>query len=388
MALSRRTPSFAAAAMIYAELYDGISPMVQRVSLRVAGQGSTAMLELKNVETQGSQRWSLADMRQVPDQASADAFIFAPDNAGPARLVIREREALRILLSALPDLKPLRPRNGSPLRLLGLAGAAVVAFGAILFALIPFMADKGAEMIPPATEMALGQTTFNQIYPAMGAYECTDPAGQAALAVMQTRLTDGLDLPYPVQVHVVFDPSLNATALPGGYVTLHNGLIQAAETPEEVAAVLAHEIGHVAHRDGTRAVLRRTGSFGIIGLAYGDFLGSSAVAAVTQQLVNSSYSREAEARADAYAHDLLAHAGVSPASLAVFFERLRAEGLDTDLGVFRHLSSHPGLLDRIAASTAAADHGFTQGPPILSGAEWGALQSICQNSAHTAIDKS
>lgn len=368
-------------AMSYAEFFDGITPMVQRVSLRVSGQGEAAVLELKNVETHAEIRWRLADIRQVPDQAREDAFIFTPDNDAPARLVIREAEALRELVTALPDLKTLGAPKGSWRKMVGMVAAAVVAFGAILFGLIPVMADRGAELIPPETEMALGQGLFEQIYPAMGAYECTDPAGQAALNRMQARLTRGLDLPYPIQARVVSEPSLNATALPGGHVTFHRGLIEAAQSPEEVAAVLAHEIGHVAHRDGTRGVLRTMGSFGIIGLVYGDFLGGSAMAAVSQQLITSSYSREAEERADAYAHELLAREGISPGALGVFFQRIRDQGLDMDLGVFQHLSTHPETLTRIEASAAAAAVGFTPGDPVLSAEDWAALQRICGGGA-------
>ncbi|MBO6604955.1 MAG: M48 family metallopeptidase [Roseicyclus sp.] len=378
-------PEFAAkTAMSYAELYDGISPVQQRVSLRVSGEGPQAVLELKNVETHAVLRWSLADMRQVPDQARDDTFIFTPDDTDPARLVIREAEALRVLVLAIPELRPLRPANGSLLKVLGMIGAAAAAFGAILFGLVPFMADRGAEMIPPQTEIALGQTYFEQVYPARGAHECSSPAGDAALAAMQARLTRGVALPFPLRTRVVSDTSLNATALPGGHVTLHRGLIEAAESPEEVAAVLAHEIGHVAHRDGMRAVLQGMGSFGIIGLLYGDFLGGSAAAVVTQQLITSSYSRDAEARADAYAHELLANAGVSPGALGVFFERLQDQGLDIELGVFQHLNTHPELLSRIEASAAAAGIGFVEAGPILSDAEWVALQNICGMAAPPA----
>ncbi len=363
----------------YAEFFDGIRPAIQRVSVTVEGSGPDAVLELKQADTDETLRWHAVDLRLVPDQARDDDFIFANGDDNPARLIIRDYDALKEIFTAIPHVRAVRGHSSFP-RLMAMMGGAMIAFAAILFGLIPFMADRGAEMIPPTAEAQMGASVFEQIYPAMGAYECTDPAGQAALDRMEARLTRDLDLPYPITARVVTEPSINATALPGGHVTFHLGLIEVAESPEEVAAVFAHEIGHVAHPDGTRAVLRSMGSFGVIGLVYGDFLGASAMAAVSQQLLNSSYSRAAEERADAYAQDLLVASGISPAALTVFFERLQNSGDVAELGIFQHFSTHPELADRIAASAAAVGPAVA-GPPILTAEEWAALQNICQENA-------
>lgn len=379
---SIRNPEFASKlALTYAEYYDGVSPVTQRASIRVSGDGSSAVLEVKNATTHAVETWKVSQMRQIADQARDDAFIFAPDDASPARIIVTEYEALRAIFTANPRLKPLTGPRGQWRRLAVMAAGAAASIAGILFLLVPFMADRGAAMIPPQTEAAMGQTAFQSIYPALGAYECSDPAGRAALQTMQARLTQGMDLPYPVVVRVVSDPTLNATALPGGHVTIHNGLIQAAESPEEVAAVFAHEIGHVAHRDGTRSMLRAMGSFGIIGLAYGDFLGGSVVAGVTQQLINSSYSREAETRADDFAHQAMLRAGLPPQALGDFFRRIEAQGPGIDLGVFQHISTHPEMRGRIEAAAAAGAASRADGPPALTADEWLALRNICSSTA-------
>ena len=87
--------------------------------------------------------------------------------------------------------------------------------------------------------------------------------------------------------------------LPGGHVYVFEGLIDKAETPDELAGVIAHEIGHVAHRDGMRAVMQAAGLSFLFGMLLGDFIGGGAVVMAMRTVLQSSYSREIEAAADA-----------------------------------------------------------------------------------------
>ena len=84
---------------------------------------------------------------------------------------------------------------------------------------------------------------------------------------------------------------------PGGRLVFFRGLLEEAENPDEVAAVLAHEIGHVVYRDPTRDALRSAGSLGVLGLLFGDFAGGTVALFIANQLINASYSQAAEARA-------------------------------------------------------------------------------------------
>ena len=372
--MAPRNEAFAAKlALTYAELYDGISPARGRVSLRIKDD----ILEMKNVETHVVTNWRLSEMREVADKSDEDALTFAPDNYDPARLIVREVSAIRALAQTGERFEPLSGPRGQFIRLALVAVAACSGIFGLLFGVIPIFASASAARMPVATEVALGQQVYEDIYVAGGASECRDPAGVAAMAVMEARLTDGVNLPLPLTVRVVRDPSVNATAAPGGHITLHQGLINSAESPEEVAAVLAHEIGHVAHRDGTRGYLRNMGSFGVVGLVFGDVFGVGG-SFVASMLVDASYSREAETEADRFAHDMMINAGLPPAAMAQFFTRLRDEmGENADLGALRHLSTHPELLDRIAAASEAAAQAGPVGPPVLTAEEWAAVQNMC-----------
>jgi len=371
----QRDAKFAAKlALAYGEILDGIRPALQRVSLRLSGDGGT--LELRNTATNTTEIWQLDGLRLVPDQARTDALVLAHQGSGDARLILRDHEAIRALLAACPNLPDLGSGRGSLGKLLALGTAAVASIALILFVLIPFMADRGTDLIPPEAEVAFGRTTFESLSETMEFRECKSLEGDAALAQMQARITDGLDLAWPLQIRVIDNPAINAFALPGGQVAIYRGLIDAAETPEEVAAVLAHEIGHVVNRDGTRSMIRSMGSFGIVGLLFGDAVGMSAAAGVGQRLISSAHSREAEIAADAFAHRQLTRAGLPPSAMGDMFARMQAQGLGEDMGVFRHISSHPELRDRIEAAMQA-DTGAANGAPVISSAGWTALQAIC-----------
>lgn len=381
--MAPRNEAFAAKlALTYAELYDGVSPVKARVSLRIKDD----VLELKNVQTHAVSTWRLSNMREVPDQSDENALTFAPDNYDPARLIVREVTAIRELARTGERFEPLAGPRGQLIRLVLVAVLAIGGISGLLFGLIPWFADRAAARIPVAAEVALGQQVFDRVYVASGASECRDPAGLAAVATMQARLTDGVDIPIPLTLRVVREPSVNATAVPGGHVTIHEGLLRSAESPEEVAAVVAHEIGHVVHRDGTRAHLRNLGSYGVVGMVFGDMFGLSG-SFIAEALVDASYSREAETQADAFAHEMMSNAGLPPDAMGSFFTRLQQElGASADMGALRHLSSHPEIVERIEAASAAGAAAGPVGPPVLTEAEWDAMRNICGGAALGAAE--
>nr|WP_283054483.1 M48 family metallopeptidase [Thetidibacter halocola] len=192
---------------------------------------------------------------------------------------------------------------------------------------------------------------------------------------MEARLAAAMPEGQPLSVHVLDHKMVNAFALPGGYVVFFRGLIDEAGSPEEVAAVFAHEIGHVVSRDPTRHALRSAGSIGVLGLVFGDFAGGALVLFLAERLIDAQYSQSAEAAADAFAADLLLAAGLPPDALAEMFERFRRLGGD-DEGIMAHFMAHPRLGDRIAAARTATPPDFAA-TPLLNDDEWRALKAIC-----------
>ncbi|NNK16011.1 MAG: M48 family metallopeptidase, partial [Sulfitobacter sp.] len=321
-------------------------------------------------------RWPVEEVRQLPDLAGKKGVFLRRASDPLARLFVTDKT----LLSHLPHLTRRAPPKGRG-RLAAWAVAAVAAVGLQIFVLIPLLADNLAGFIPPEGERALGEATYGQIREALDdtglnpLEVCEADAGVAALENLVDRLSGEQDIRQQVNVSVLDHKMVNAFALPGGFVVIFRGLIDAANGPDEVAAVLAHEIGHVASSDPTRHALRSAGSIGVLGLLFGDFAGGAAVLFLTERLISAQYSQAAETGADAFAHRVLAEANISPGALGDMFASMRAEHGDAE-GVVAHFLTHPSLGERIKAARAEVDEDAIY-EPSMSPEEWAAVQTIC-----------
>lgn len=361
-------------AAVYADYVDGTDAVTHRVALELS------RTHLNIVMPEGSRRrWALEDLRLLPDQAYAAGLVLTEGHDTLARLVVDNPHVAKELRAAAPSLTQRAPvRNWG--QIVRWAGGAVASVALIIFVLVPIMADQLAEVLPPEGERALGEATFQQIRGALGSEYlpvelCEDPDGVAAIDAMIARLDPSDDLPYDIRISVLDHDLVNAFALPGGRVILFRGLIDEAQSPDEVASILAHEIGHVVNRDPTRDALRSAGSIGVLGLLFGDFAGGTVVLMLANQLINAQYSQSAEAGADEYAHELMRNAGVDPTALGTIFQRLMDEYGDAE-GIMAHFSTHPQMMDRIEAAEQAAAGG-TYGLPVITEGQWRDLQGIC-----------
>jgi beta-barrel assembly-enhancing protease len=292
----------------------------------------------------------------------------------PARLMIGKGSFADWVRSAAPALMQRDVRAGTAGRVALRAGGALLAIGAIVFVLLPRIADELALRMPIEREVAFGQSVVRQMEwflgGADGTLACSDPGGLAALGIMQRRLTEGQNLQYDLSIRVLDHEMVNAFAAPGGQVVILRGLLDAADTPAEIAGVLAHEIGHVEARDPTRLAFRAAGSAGIVSLLLGDATGGTLMAILGEHLLSASYTREAEAAADTFAHGLLTRAEIGTEGLAAFFDRI--DGMDSDLP--EYMSTHPVTEGR-AASARSVEQGAVRA--IMTDAEWQALRGIC-----------
>ncbi|MGC1503288.1 MAG: M48 family metallopeptidase [Sulfitobacter sp.] len=356
---------------LWAAFFDGDSPEPQDVSLQIVD----GMLQI-GLQNAGTLHWPIDEVRQLPDVAGRNMVVLRCINDPLARLYVADQT----LLNHLPHPTRRAPPKGRG-RLAVWAAAAVAAVGLQIFVLVPLLADNLAGFIPPEGERALGEATFGQIREALDETGlnpldvCDGAEGATALDALVKRLGGEDDFSQEISLSVLDHKMVNAFALPGGYVVLFRGLIDAAEGPDELAAVLAHEMGHVVSSDPTRHALRSAGSIGILGLLFGDFAGGAAVLFLTERLISAQYSQAAETGADGFAHRVLAQAGISPGALGDMFATMQAEHGDAD-GVTSHFLSHPALGARIAAARAQVVDGATY-TPSMSDKEWAAVQGIC-----------
>jgi predicted Zn-dependent protease len=164
------------------------------------------------------------------------------------------------------------------------------------------------------------------------------------------------------------EPTANAFAAPGGLVVVQTGLLVAAESADEVAGILAHEVAHVAARHSLRQILFQLGLVASLRLVLGDQTGQAVGSAVTQ-LGSLRFSRDQERDADRRAVELLARARLPAAGLQSFFDRLaRRDGAVPAL-----LSSHPPTAERAAALARLIDQRgrWPTEPPAL---DWNAVR--------------
>jgi predicted Zn-dependent protease len=165
---------------------------------------------------------------------------------------------------------------------------------------------------------------------------------------------------FPYEAFLVRDRSVNAFALPGGYVGVHLGLIALTATPDELASVLAHELSHITRRHIARSVSAnsRNSSLGLAAMLLGLLVASRASsvdaaqaavvggqAAMAQAQLN--FSRDMEREADRTGLAVMAEAGFAPAGMAGMFDKLDASSRLNDSGGFPYLRSHPLTIDRI-----------------------------------------
>jgi Zn-dependent protease with chaperone function len=183
---------------------------------------------------------------------------------------------------------------------------------------------------------------------------CNSPRADAYLTQLGKRLvahlnTNGVE--YPWEFHCVNDQSINAFALPGGYVFVNRGAIEAADNEAELAAVMAHELSHVALRHGTNQATKAQAAQAGVGI-FGALFGGSTGGALLTQLgsftaggVLLKYSRGAETQADVMGTQVLYDSGYDPRAMAQFFEKLNQDTKGKNPPEF--LSDHPNPENRV-----------------------------------------
>lgn len=285
---------------------------------------------------------------------------------------IKGRQGWRLIFDGPPPEDfaihlPLPARYGRWIDRIGLT-RAVLLFTAVAAALVFIVLQTPtwvAPYVPRSWENRLGDAMVGDL----GGRTCLASGGRAALDRLAAEL--GGKASGVRSVAVVDMALVNAAALPGGRIVLFRGLIDKAETPDEVAGVLAHEIGHVRNRDVMAALIRQFGLSILLGGADGGAAGALG------GLLSLTYSRAAESAADRYAIAALRNAAIAPDGTASFFDRMSgASGGERIERATSWISSHPLSAERKAAFANSRVAGKTY-RPALDAAGWKALRTMC-----------
>lgn len=223
---------------------------------------------------------------------------------------------------------------------------------------LPRLGDASADELSPATERRIGESIVREMRRRGIVYddvEIADYLNRFAASLTATTPASGHDFEF----FLVRDSTLNAFALPGGYIGVHTGLIVAAQSESELASVLAHEIGHVTQRHLAR-MLSRERQASVVMLAslvlavlaarsnpqaIGGLASLGSTVAQSQML---SFSRDAEREADRVGLDILRQAGFDANGMVSFFGRLQQAGRLYDSNAPEYLRTHPLTTERMA----------------------------------------
>ncbi|MCW5773737.1 MAG: M48 family metallopeptidase [Rhodospirillaceae bacterium] len=314
--------------------------------------------------------WPYRSLRLV-EEVYRDQPVRLRSTAGEGRLSVHDQSILEALRAHTRGLKGGDMRGARMLpRAVAWTGATVATLVALYFGL-PLLAEPIAALVPRTWEERLGAAVVRQVGTLFGRngrlVECRAPAGKAALDRLVARLVAQAETDYVFRVQVVDSPIVNALAAPGGYVLIFRGLIDRANSPEEVAGVLGHEMGHVIERHGTESLIRMQGMKLLLGT-----VAEGGTIEYGTTLLSLSYGRAAEREADRVGVALLNRADIRGAGLVGFFRRVGKESGESG-GVMRYLSTHPPTGERAAEIEATS---IGRGD-AMSAAEWQALRSIC-----------
>ncbi|MCW8916438.1 MAG: M48 family metallopeptidase [Magnetovibrio sp.] len=348
-----------------AKYYDGRKAVAHQVHVQLSATALMIISENGSV----LESWPFHDI-ELGDRAKDWVRIAKKDSE--ARLAFSNPAAFRALKDRAPGMldQQKKVRHG-----MVLAVASTIAVIAGIYFSTPLLTQAIVAMVPYSFETKLGNNAADAIVNVVGVNDkrsiCKSREGYFALDEMVQKLSKHTSGSYAYNVRVLDVDMVNAIALPGGNIFLFRGLLEKAETPEEVAGVLAHEMAHVDFRHPMHGMVRSYGLQIISDMMFG----GGSLSGISSILMSTSYTREAEAEADDAALQTMHSAGISTDGFAAFFARLHQLEQKNSFGLPDFLATHPASDER--AQKARDVRVVPNTKPVLTTEHWKALHAIC-----------
>ncbi len=231
---------------------------------------------------------------------------------------------------------------------------------------LPELGDTASQDLSPAAERRLGDRIMRSIWPDPSVIddplvlEYIEQVWQTLLASARQRgeITQDLDSLYAWRPFLVQDRTINAFALPGGYIGVHLGLLAMTSSPDELASVLAHELSHVTQRHIARTigVQSRQSWVSLASIILGVMAAARSPQAAQAVIMGGqaasmqgqlNFSRDMEREADRVGFGVLTSGGFEPSGMAQMFEHLQTASRLNDDGSYPYLRTHPLTTERI-----------------------------------------
>lgn len=344
-----------------AKYYDGIKPVSRPVTWEV--KQDHLIVTLDNGTRLPS--WELKDLVQDEDTNTAYVILNTVTNE---RLEMEEEP-----IGLPPALFKRKKVSMKPKLFAGVIIGVVVLFIG-LWQLTPVISRYVAGKVPAEQEKYLAEKLLAEVHKDYPACRPNDK-GKRAFAKLIKRVYPVYpgEKPEDIEVSVVNVPVENAFAFPGGKIVIFDGLLKSSEGPEELAGVLAHEIGHSKEKHVLQKIVQTLSFTFIFQFISGDFSTAFAIDPSTLLGIGTlSFDRGMESEADQRAKERLIKSQVKSDGLVSFFER-QEKSFKSVKGV-NFLSTHPGNEDRVKFFKMPSDHKTL---PLLTAVEWRDLKSYC-----------
>lgn len=258
---------------------------------------------------------------------------------------------------------------------------------------LPDLGDVASSELSTMAERRIGEQIIHQIRWRDAAY-LDDPEIEEYLNAVGRRLVAASNNPaQDFEFFAISDPTLNAFALPGGYIGVHTGLLLATQNESELASVLGHEVAHVAQRHIAQIVGKQSQSamwmlasllVAVLAARSDSQLSEAAVAAGQAGAIQSQlgYTRSFEREADRVGLETLEKAGFDVRGMPSFFERLQRATRVYENNAPAYLRSHPLTTERIAdMENRAASMRYRQ---VVDSADYGYARAKLRANAGSA----
>ncbi len=281
--------------------------------------------------------------------------------AGERTLYLKHPDVIRAFRQAAPDqlrapldraaehVRQARHRHRMVWSVIG--GTVLVVVLGLWFG-SDLLVEMAVDRIPVEWEQKLGESAYKDFL----AQQDVMKEGVAVSAVEEIthRLVEQIpNSPYKFEVTVVKSDVVNAFALPGGYIVVFTGLMKKADSGEEVAGVMGHELNHVLQRHGLERIVKQLGLVAVLSIVLGNHQGlAGMMKQLGVELLTLKFGREQETEADLTGLQLLHRAKIDPSGMIRFFEQLS----EKDEGRTEWLSTHPmsgARAERLKAELAA-----------------------------------
>lgn len=282
--------------------------------------------------------WTLKDLSSA--EPSASSYLFTHHNL--SSLMGTGPVAKEVYEKFQSYLRQKRERQGilssKSIYLIVAITFSVILFWALLYVyVLPWAAEKAIVLVPVKTEIALGESITENLT----GEAVTNDSVNFYLAQFVKQLE--LDKTYPIKVKVLVSEEINAFAVPGGNIFIYSGLLEKLESPEELVALIGHEVTHVTERHSLKSIMRSVASSLLFTVLLGD---ASGIASQADQFKQMDYSRELETEADKNGLAIMAKNRVNPDGMLRLLHLLKKEN-EAMPQLMKYLSTHPETEERI-----------------------------------------